>query len=77
MPRNDESDEEQIRRQNLTEYRIRQLEKLVSNYEARIRSLEDHKLTIRTTHHNMVKWITIAATSFSAAISLLEHIILK
>lgn len=75
MPRNDESDEEQFRRQNLTDWRIKQLEKLIKSYEDRIRVLEDYKLEVKITHRNMVKWITIASTAFAAAVSLLEHIL--
>lgn len=45
--------------------------------EERIRDLEDFKLMSVTTHRNMVKWITISASAFAAAISLLEHILFK
>lgn len=72
----DDSDE-QIRAENLRDYKIRQLERLVKSYEARIRDLEDFKLATKVTHKNMVRWITIAASSFAAAISLLEHILFK
>jgi predicted DNA-binding protein len=74
------SDSEEIhqrRNENLADYKIRRLEKLVESYEKRIRELEDYKLAAKVTHRNMVTWITIASTAFAAAVSLLEHIIFK
>jgi hypothetical protein len=67
----------QRRNENLVDYKIRKLEKSVREYEVRIRDLEDYKLAAKVTHRNMVTWITIAAAAFSAAISLVEHIIFK
>lgn len=45
--------------------------------ETRIRELEDFKLGIKVTHRNLATWITIAASAFSAGVSLLEHILFK
>ena len=76
MP-NDESEDEKIRRDNLNDYKVRRLQKASDDYEKRIRDLEDFKLATKVTHKNMIRWITIAASSFAAAISLLEHILFK
>lgn len=73
-----DSDEIQKRRnENLIDYKVRKLEKICDKQEDRIRVLEDFKLESQVTHRNLVKWITIAATSLSAGISLLLHILFK
>jgi DNA repair exonuclease SbcCD ATPase subunit len=45
--------------------------------ETRIRELEDFKLSVKVTHRNLATWITIAASAFSGAIALLEHLLFK
>lgn len=73
-----DSDEIQQRRnENLVDYKLRKLEKICADQERKIRLLEDFKLESQVTHRNLVKWITIAATSLSAGISLLLHILFK
>ena len=73
-----DSDEIQKRRnENLIDYKVRKFEKICDKQEDRIRVLEDFKLESQVTHRNLVKWITIAATSLSAGISLLLHILFK
>ena len=73
----DSEEIQQRRNENLTDYKVRRLERAVESYEKRIRELEDFKLASKVTHRNMVTWITISATSFSAVVALLEHIIFK
>jgi len=45
--------------------------------EKRIRELEDFKLMSTTTHRNLIKWTTLAASCFAAAISFLIHFFFK
>lgn len=74
------SDSEEIhqrRNENLLEYRVRRLEKIVDAQAGYIRVLEDFQLASKVTHRNMITWITISSTCFAAVVSFVEHIFFK
>jgi hypothetical protein len=55
----------------------RQIEDPEYGLMQRVRELEDFRLQSRATHQNIVKWVSIMATCFAAAVSLAEHLLFK